>query len=135
MESLLPRVRSDERPPRRALVVDDTPESGNLCRAFLRKLPSWDVDVVVELRSRRAIERLKEERFDLVVTDFQMPDHTGADVIMAARHADASTRCVLVTGYEHSTLAGLPEVGIDGLLTKPLRVEAFVPLVERLLAR
>jgi CheY-like chemotaxis protein len=60
--------------------------------------------VTVAYDGRRAIEQLQQERFDLIVTDYQMPDANGADLCRHARqderHANIPIFLCSAKGFE-----------------------------------
>ena len=70
--------------------------------------------------------RLREGRYDLVISDINMPGATGYDVFAEARRSDPPTPVVLVTafGYDsnHSVLRARRE-GLSTVLMKPFKVD------------
>jgi DNA-binding NtrC family response regulator len=64
-----------------ALVVEDEPAVQAMVVAVLRET-GWDVDVADG--GRAALVRLRERRYDLVVSDVRMPDGSGEDFYRAA---------------------------------------------------
>jgi CheY-like chemotaxis protein len=75
-----------------------------------------------------AFELMESSRFDLVLTDFHMPDVTGLDFlknVKALREPARSTPVVVVTADVMSfTNATLREMGFAGALAKPITAEA-----------
>ncbi len=56
------------------LVVDDEP---NICRVLDRLLTREGYNVETASIARRALERLNDEHFDLILLDIKMPDMDG----------------------------------------------------------
>ena len=76
-----------------------------------------------------AFALLEASSFDLVLTDFHMPDVTGLDFlknVKALREPARSTPVVVVTADVMSfTNAGLREMGFAGALAKPITADAL----------
>jgi PAS domain S-box-containing protein len=82
---------------RPALLVEDEPAVRELLRTLLTDT-GWRVDVASGGRS--ALERVREKRYDLIVSDIRMPDGSGDDFYRAAVAHDAALadRFVFITG-------------------------------------
>ena len=70
----------------RILLCDD---EESLCRSLGRILRAAGHEVVARRRSGRASPRLRQERFDLILTDIRMPGVNGFEILAAARTARA----------------------------------------------
>jgi len=123
-----------ERPLRRVLVVDDIPEIGQLYKAIFRRIKAVDVRGVFEVRGDRAIERLRREAFDLVITDMRLPGASGSQVIAAARRSDPSTRIVVMSGNVASISADAVKDEVVAVVAKPIDANRVIELLGRLLA-
>lgn len=78
----------------RILVVDDDPAIATT----LADLLGSRYDVVVECDSRRALDTLQADAFDVVVTDYDMPYANGAVMCQQARMTNPGCRTVVMTG-------------------------------------
>ena len=103
----------------RVLYVDDEPM---LARLGERKLSAIGYEVEAETDGTRALERFAAaaERYDLVVSDYLMPNLTGVELASAMTRVRPGIRILLLTGY----LEDLPErdlrsAGICSVLKKP----------------
>ena len=65
----------------RILIVDDEPSMREMLRIVLRR---DGYDVTVAANGTQAIDILKRERVDLLLSDIRMPDLSGVDVLRAA---------------------------------------------------
>ena len=72
-------------------------------------------------------------RFDLVVTDFNMPGISGLDVARAVRDAQPDLPVIVVSGYVTDALrAQATAAGVRELISKPHEVEELRDVVQRL---
>ncbi len=101
----------------RILVVDDEEAIVQLLTALLEHDGH---QVVHEVDGDWAIKRVQSERFNLVLTDKNLPGANGLDVIRAATEADPLVECILMTGYGsmESAIAAM-EAGAFDYILKP----------------
>jgi CheY-like chemotaxis protein len=80
----------------RILVVDDLPAHRRVVAFNLQKA-GFRVETAES--AAEALKLAEEKRFDLVITDYFMPELTGADLVRALRETDdyASTPVILLT--------------------------------------
>lgn len=79
----------------RVLVVEDDPD---LLRAFRRALQLDGHRVLAARDSVSALTLLADQRFDVLVSDIELPDLDGTKLLAAARSLDIRTPVVFVTG-------------------------------------
>jgi len=105
--------------PARILVVDDEEAIVELLRTVL-ELDGHQVSS--EADGDKAVQRVRAERFDLVLTDKNLPGASGLDVIRAATDADPQVECILITGYGslESAIAAM-EAGAFDYILKPFQ--------------
>ena len=105
--------------PERVLVVEDDPLVADAAIAALSTLRN--VEVVHVDDGRRALVRLTTDRWDLVVTDIELPGATGLQILEAAKDAHADTPVVLMTAHESLDYAIAAVRGrADEFLVKPI---------------
>ncbi len=105
----------------RVLLVDDNEA---LRRALRRTLTAEGHQVVEASNGREAVERSKEEDFDLIVSDVRMPDMDGLELLRAIHERDADLPVLLITGDpELKTAMKAVEYGALEYLTKPIDTE------------
>ncbi|HSJ23670.1 MAG TPA: hybrid sensor histidine kinase/response regulator [Longimicrobiales bacterium] len=102
----------------RILVVDDSPTQLEAARALL-ELRGYDV--VVARSGEAALDRVRAESFDLVLSDVIMPGMSGYDLCSAIRRElDTPPPIVLLTSLNdpRDIVRGV-ECGADNYITKP----------------
>ena len=102
------------------LLVEDDPE---LCNLLEGCLTAFNHQVTTTTNGKRAIELLKKTDFDIVVSDFQMPEMDGIKLFQWIRE-NKKTPFILMSGY--ADFGGqLPEVTVemDRVLAKPCRLQ------------
>ncbi|MBW1886499.1 MAG: response regulator, partial [Deltaproteobacteria bacterium] len=76
------------------LVVDDERSMQEFLEIFLRR-EGYDVRTASDVDT--AMVHLEADEIDLVITDMQMPDKTGLDLLLAAREVAPETIVIVVT--------------------------------------
>jgi signal transduction histidine kinase/ActR/RegA family two-component response regulator len=75
------------------------------------------------------------DQFDIVVTDYKMPDVSGLDIVRAVKAARPNTPTILLSGYLPENLEKqASRSGVDAVIFKPLLTDELIPTVARLLA-
>ena len=121
---------------RKILVVDDDSAVAESVGEILRA----DGGVVTLVgNGREAIERMRRERFDVVLSDVVMPEMDGYELFQAARREAPDTPVVLMTAFyydqDHVIKRSRME-GLDGVLfKKPVNPERLVKTLAELITR
>jgi CheY-like chemotaxis protein len=108
-------------PQRRILVVDDEPL---VCDAVKLMLDFDGHDVETACSGKEALAKLEASRFDLVITDYEMPGMKGDELAAAIKARDTKQPVVMITAYaELLQSSGNPLTGVDWLISKPFLLE------------
>ncbi len=113
------------RPPAasRILVVDDERSMREMLGILLRRDGH---DLTIAESGTEAIELLRRQSFDLVVSDVKMPDVSGVEVIRAAREVNPGIIAILITAFgSRELIAEVGELGVDDYVEKPFNVEVL----------
>ena len=78
------------------LIVDDEVDALDNCRRILSRL---GYDCSTEHDPVRAVQRIQQERPELVLTDLRMPGLDGISVLVEAKRVDPKINVVLMTAY------------------------------------
>lgn len=118
----------------RALVVDDSRTSR---RFIVRVLGQLGIETVTEAADGlEAVERLAESFFDLVVTDYNMPNMNGHRLVEYIRQESTQpTVPVLMVTSEQSgaRVAGVERAGVSAIVDKPFEIERVRQLLANVL--
>jgi len=117
----------------RVLVVDDEQSMRDLLTIMLRQA---GYDVSVADGGEAAIERLKAESFDLVLTDLRMRKVDGLAVLKAAKEHAPRTVVLVVTAYASTeTAVEAMKLGAYDYITKPFKLDELTVTVANALER
>lgn len=108
---------------KRVLVVDDDETLLFLVKVFSENLLP-DHQIITVNSSAAALAELRHQPFDLILTDYDMPQMNGLDLAHAVRHIDPYIPIVLMTGNNHCC-GSQPESEtriLSGFLVKPFSI-------------
>jgi DNA-binding NtrC family response regulator len=119
--------------PRKAhlLLVDDDPNTlASLSRAF--RLAGHEATVCDN--AARAVELLRAETFDLILSDVVMPGRSGLELLEDLKKAGVKTPIVLISGQANIEMAvKATRLGALDFLEKPLSTDKLLVTVENAL--
>jgi len=119
--------------PRKAhllLIDDDANTLASLARAF--RLAGHEATVCDN--ATRATELVKNERFDLILSDVVMPGKTGMELLEELKKAGVQTPIVLISGQANIEMAvKATRLGALDFLEKPLSTDKLLLTVENAL--
>lgn len=110
----------------KVLIVDDEVNQSNLLRKVLEMK---GLDVKEENNSVKAKELIEKEFFDLIVSDLQMPDVSGMD-LLKIKHKE--TLFIMITGYG-SVMTAVESMknGAYDYVNKPFSLEEFILKIDK----
>ena len=101
------------------LLVDDEKIVGNRLKPALTKI-GCNVEVFED--PKKALNRIGEKEFDVIVTDIMMEDVNGIQVLEEAQKQSDRTKVIIITGYATVTLAReAMDKGAFDIIEKPFR--------------
>ncbi|WP_207061147.1 response regulator [Motiliproteus sp. SC1-56] len=116
------------------LVVDDSEFSR---KHISRALESVGItQVVLAENGTQALEAIEENEFDLIFTDFNMPEMDGEELTQHIRtHSNQpSVPILLITSEQNETrLSGVQQAGVNAICNKPFSPEEMKALIKSLL--
>jgi two-component system response regulator PilR (NtrC family) len=115
------------------LVVDDERSLRELLAIFLSRA-GYAVETAGNGAEARRAMAAKEH--DLIITDLQMPDASGLDVLAESKAAHPDTQVIVVTAYATAdTAIAAMKAGAYDYLVKPFKLDEVGLVVERALER
>lgn len=108
------------------LIVDDEEIIRDLLAEVLE-----DYMISLACDGKEAIEKLKESKYDLVITDLRMPNVPGEEVVKFARETYPGTRVIVISAYSslHTVSQSITN-GACAFLCKPFSIKELMHTVE-----
>ena len=107
--------------PKKILVVDDEPF---VCDAVKMMLAFDGHQVETAACARDALELFNPGKYDLVITDYAMPQMKGDELALKIKARAPGQPIVLITAYaEMLKASGTPLTGVDGVISKPFLLD------------
>ena len=109
-------------------------EDDNDMRRFLVKaLQNAGYDVASFDNGLSAYNRLREEPFELLLTDIVMPEMDGIELARRATELDPDIKVMFITGFAAVTLNSDTQPKDSRVLSKPFHLKDLVHEVDKLL--
>ncbi|MCC9167862.1 sigma-54-dependent transcriptional regulator [Pontibacter harenae] len=116
----------------RILLIDDDPTFCLMLSTFLQR---QQFSVQTAYTANEGIELLKKETFDLVLTDFRLPDKDGLELLSQVRVLSANVPVILMTHYaDIRTAVRAIKMGAFEYLTKPINPDETLLTIKRALS-
>ena len=113
------------------LVIDDE----EIIRVLLTEILTEEGYQVTTARDGiEGVELLKQNRYDLIISDMVMPGMNGIEVLQEAFKVDPEYAVVMITGYPSvETAVKLVNLGASDYITKPFNVDLIKVTVAKVL--
>jgi two-component system sensor histidine kinase RpfC len=139
-DGVAPIARFGEPAPSRTslsvLLADDTAVNRDLIQEVLRRAGHR---VYAVSNGADAIEALSANDFDIAICDLHMPEYSGVEVIQAYRAIDAFGASmpfiILTADATHAAREMCKDVGVEQLLTKPIRPRDLIAAVNKVISK
>lgn len=113
---------------KKILVVDDEPKIGEYLTKAL-KMRNFDVQSTTD--GNLVLNMMKENKFDLVITDLKMPEITGMELLRKIKEEKSDVGVIVMSGY--GTIEDAVEsikVGAYDFITKPFTIKKITELTK-----
>jgi CheY-like chemotaxis protein len=112
------------------LIVDDSKTSRMLFKAYMPKDESHQVVEAANLPD--ALNVVREIQPELVVLDYNMPEHNGVEMAQAIRQAGFNPKIVLLTANTQKMVVDAAmSAGFLQVLEKPINAEKIAALLKQ----
>ncbi len=114
------------------LVVDDEP---TVCKAMQMMLKFYGHEVQIAADGAVAMALFEAAQFDLVITDYLMPEMKGDQLVAHIKRLRPGQRIIMVTAFAEDFLScGKPTGGVDCVLTKPFSLDDLRAAIAKVMA-
>ena len=116
----------------RVLVVDDTKDMTDAITLYCDT--EKDLDCHVINNGREALERIRKEKFDLILLDLSIPVFSGMDVITSLKQdglIESRNIVIFTASSDQPMLKDIRDVGVKELFKKPFSLNALTELIEK----
>ena len=115
----------------RILVIDD---DVNLCKIITHQLQSAGNEVTSANSGEAGLAAFQRDYFDVVLSDLQMPDMNGMEVLKKIREKDPTVLVIMITAYGSiESAVSACKLGATDYLTKPFSKEQLLFTIEKAL--
>jgi two-component system, OmpR family, response regulator len=116
----------------RILVIDDNEEITEAIHFFCESMK--DIECYMINDGRQGLERIKREKFDLVMLDLAMPEFSGYDVIKPLKEdgvIESNNIVVFTASSDVKTLNKIRNSGVKEVFKKPFSLDDIIALIEK----
>ncbi|MFQ6137462.1 MAG: response regulator [Candidatus Hydrothermarchaeales archaeon] len=113
------------------LIVEDDPQ---MLEGLTESLAEEGYEITSVLTGKEAIEKVKKEDFDVVLTDLVMPGLDGMDVLKEVKRTKPRTHVVMITAF--ATIENAVDAmknGASDYISKPFKIAEVQTAIKRLL--
>jgi DNA-binding NtrC family response regulator len=117
---------------KKILIVDDELEMLNSIKKILSQREDFDLTLIQD--GKEAIDRVRRERFDLILTDLKISDISGIEVLKSALQEFPDSSVVVISGYGtiEASVKAMQEGAFD-FLEKPFSSKKLFDCIDRAL--
>lgn len=114
----------------RVLVADD---SSTMCKIIIRSLQAVGINEATEAADgAEAVSMFTPGQFELVLTDWNMPNKTGIEVVQEIRAKDPKVPIIMITTEaEKGRVMQAIEAGVSDYLVKPFTADTLRAKLEK----
>lgn len=114
------------------LIVDDHPV---VRRGLIQVLTEEsDLSVVEAANAREALRRIRDQQFDLVILDLDMPDMDGLDLLKEIKRFDKNLAVLVLSVYPEDQVAvRVLKAGASGFVSKETAPDELVSAIRKIL--
>lgn len=115
----------------RVLIIDDEETTRDLLQIFLK---DKGFETIVAKDGRSGIDKIKSERFDVILTDLVMPVTDGIGVLKEVSELKINTPVILITAFaDVKSAVEAMKVGAFDYIAKPFNLDEILIVINRAL--
>jgi two-component system chemotaxis response regulator CheY len=115
------------------LVVDDFSTMRRIIKNILKQIGFTDIDEAEN--GQVALSKINDNNYDLVVSDWNMPEMTGIELLKAVRASEAikDTPFLMVTAEaKKENVVEAVKAGVNNYIVKPFTAEVLQEKIEKI---
>ncbi|MDQ6787246.1 MAG: sigma-54 dependent transcriptional regulator [Acidobacteriota bacterium] len=117
----------------KALLIDDDVATLDLMKF---QLDAEGFEVSTAENGQKGLEFIKEKEFDIILTDLNLPDFSGIEMVHRSKEISPDTEIIMVTGYGSVEKAiEATKAGAFYYVEKPVEFEELLVLIEKAIER
>ena len=119
------------------LIVDDEKEVLSAMRETLERNKQFKSKIVTAESGLEAMNELKSQSFDIVLSDFKMPEMTGIELLAKVKDKSPSILRMLITGYSDLSTAknAINKAEVNNYIEKPWDNDELILTIHEALKR
>ena len=115
----------------KVLIIDDDPTFCVMLKTFLIKK---DFDAYEVHTAKQSIKAIQQQDFDIILTDFRLPDINGLDLLKSIKNIVPHTPVILMTSYANiRTAVNAIKMGAYEYVTKPINPDEVLATINNAL--
>jgi DNA-binding NtrC family response regulator len=119
--------------PEKALVIDDDVSTLDLMDFQLK---SENFEVMTAKSGTKALELVNENEFDIILTDLNLPDINGIEMVKKCKQISPNTEIIMITGFGSTEKAiEATKAGAFYYVEKPIEFEELLVLIDKAIDR
>jgi len=112
---------------KKILVVDDEKDC---CESFESYLKRHHHYVHVAYDGREAMHLLKDNTYDYIFFDCNMPELSGVELVKVINEKSPGAKKIMISGYDLLNRNFIKSIGVDLFLSKPIKLETIRDIIE-----
>ncbi len=115
----------------KVLCADDDPNARTVYQGLFKIMPDDDITVVNS--GEEAIAAVDKSHYDVVISDMQMEEMSGIDVLRFVKKVSLDTEVLIVTGFGSiDTAVEAMRLGARDFIEKPINIKLLIEKVENI---
>ncbi|MBC8313244.1 MAG: response regulator [Candidatus Cloacimonetes bacterium] len=115
------------------LIVDDEVDTLKYLSILLKK---HSLEVITADNGFDALQKVREETIDIILSDIAMPDMDGYELYKQIRDFDENIPVIMMTGFGYDpnhTLVKAKQDGLHDIIFKPFEVDDLLNLINKVI--
>lgn len=117
------------------LIIDDNITNAAILKRMAARVFGGKIDI--ETSPREVIKACHEHHYDIIITDYMMPDLNGIELVKVLRcFTEYKQVPIIMTSacYDEAIISKARRSGVDDYITKPINLEQFRNKLTRFLS-